>query len=30
MGIFALRFLIRPLGGYVIGRYADTVGENQL
>ncbi|EOV8086442.1 MFS transporter [Providencia rettgeri] len=26
-GIFALRFLIRPLGGYVIGRYADTVGE---
>ncbi|ENR5390527.1 TPA: MFS transporter [Providencia rettgeri] len=26
-GIFALRFLIRPLGGYVIGRYADTVGK---
>ncbi|MBC8655106.1 MFS transporter, partial [Providencia vermicola] len=26
-GIFALRFLIRPLGGYVIGRYADKVGK---
>lgn len=26
-GIFALRFLIRPLGGYIIGRYADTVGK---
>ncbi|MEX6037814.1 hypothetical protein [Providencia hangzhouensis] len=26
-GIFALRFLIRPLGGYVIGWYADTVGK---
>ncbi|NIH03758.1 MFS transporter [Providencia rettgeri] len=26
-GIFALRFIIRPFGGYVIGRYADTVGK---
>ncbi|MEX6312768.1 hypothetical protein AB6G19_02330 [Providencia manganoxydans] len=28
-GIFALRFLIRPIGGYIIGRYADRVGKNQ-
>ncbi|HGN1704413.1 TPA: MFS transporter [Providencia rettgeri] len=26
-GIFALRFAIRPVGGYVIGRYADLVGK---
>lgn len=26
-GIFALRFIIRPVGGYVIGRYADRVGK---
>ncbi|MCW2257648.1 MFS family permease [Providencia alcalifaciens] len=26
-GIFALRFIIRPIGGYVIGRYADRVGN---
>lgn len=26
-GIFALRFLIRPIGGYIIGRYADKVGR---
>lgn len=26
-GIFALRFIIRPIGGYVIGRYADRVGK---
>ncbi|MGO2336181.1 MFS transporter [Providencia sp.] len=26
-GIFALRFLIRPIGGYVIGRYADNAGK---
>ncbi|WP_145517398.1 MFS transporter [Yersinia mollaretii] len=26
-GIFALRFLVRPLGGYLIGRYADRVGR---
>ncbi|EFB72674.1 Alpha-ketoglutarate permease [Providencia rustigianii] len=26
-GIFALRFLIRPIGGVVIGRYADTAGK---
>ncbi len=26
-GIFALRFLIRPIGGYIIGRYADRVGK---
>lgn len=26
-GIFALRFLARPIGGYVIGRYADRVGK---
>ncbi|MGE4715482.1 MFS transporter [Yersinia enterocolitica] len=26
-GIFALRFIVRPLGGYVIGRYADAVGR---
>lgn len=26
-GIFALRFLVRPIGGYVIGRYADKVGK---
>ncbi len=26
-GIFALRFIVRPLGGYVIGRYADVVGR---
>nr|ELR5041080.1 MFS transporter [Providencia stuartii]ELR5081281.1 MFS transporter [Providencia stuartii] len=26
-GIFALRFLIRPIGGYLIGRYADRVGK---
>ncbi|MGM0936807.1 MAG: MFS transporter [Pseudomonadota bacterium] len=26
-GIFALRFLIRPIGGYLIGRYADKVGK---
>ncbi|MEX6160209.1 MFS transporter, partial [Providencia manganoxydans] len=25
--IFALRLVIRPLGGYVIGRYADRVGK---
>lgn len=25
--IFALRFLIRPIGGYLIGRYADRVGK---
>lgn len=25
--IFALRFLMRPIGGYVIGRYADKVGK---
>lgn len=26
-GIFALRFLIRPIGAYVIGRYADRKGK---
>nr|ELR5114916.1 MFS transporter [Providencia stuartii] len=26
-GIFALRFIVRPVGGYVIGRYADRVGK---
>ncbi|WP_369308751.1 MFS transporter [Providencia rettgeri] len=26
-GIFALRFLIRPIGGYIIGRYADISGK---
>ncbi len=26
-GIFALRFLVRPIGGYIIGRYADKVGK---
>lgn len=26
-GIFALRFIIRPLGGYCIGRYADHYGR---
>lgn len=26
-GIFALRFLSRPLGGYLIGRYADKSGR---
>ncbi|GAB1438383.1 MFS transporter [Providencia sp.] len=26
-GIFALRFAIRPIGGYVIGRYADISGK---
>lgn len=26
-GIFALRFLVRPVGGYIIGRYADNVGK---
>ncbi|NIL21569.1 MFS transporter [Yersinia mollaretii] len=26
-GIFALRFITRPLGGYIIGRYADKVGR---
>ncbi|ATG16080.1 MFS transporter [Providencia alcalifaciens] len=26
-GIFALRFIMRPIGGYVIGRYADKVGK---
>ncbi|WPA91752.1 MFS transporter [Providencia zhijiangensis] len=26
-GIFALRFLIRPIGGVVIGRYADIAGK---
>ncbi|AWK13562.1 MFS transporter [Candidatus Fukatsuia symbiotica] len=26
-GIFALRFLIRPLGGYIIGLYADHYGR---
>ncbi|EPZ8122520.1 MFS transporter [Yersinia enterocolitica] len=26
-GIFALRFIVRPLGGYIIGRYADRVGR---
>ncbi|CNI05041.1 proline/glycine betaine transporter [Yersinia thracica] len=26
-GIFALRFLTRPLGGYLIGHYADRVGR---
>lgn len=28
-GIFALRYLVRPVGGYVIGRYADRVGKKQ-
>ncbi|WP_145520736.1 MFS transporter [Yersinia mollaretii] len=26
-GIFALRFIIRPIGGYIIGRYADKAGR---
>ncbi|MBP1429051.1 MFS transporter, partial [Providencia rettgeri] len=26
-GIFALRFIIRPVGAYIIGRYADSVGK---
>ncbi|NIL21571.1 MFS transporter [Yersinia mollaretii] len=26
-GIFALRFITRPLGGYIIGHYADRVGR---
>ncbi|ROJ30012.1 MFS transporter [Morganella morganii] len=26
-GIFALRFLARPVGGYIIGRYADRAGK---
>ncbi|WP_145561596.1 MFS transporter [Yersinia bercovieri] len=26
-GIFALRFITRPLGGYIIGRYADQAGR---
>lgn len=26
-GIFALRFLARPIGGYIIGRYADRSGK---
>lgn len=26
-GIFALRFLARPIGGYIIGRYADRAGK---
>ncbi|WP_174847162.1 MFS transporter [Yersinia artesiana] len=26
-GIFALRFIVRPLGGYIIGRYADKAGR---
>ncbi|WPA91097.1 MFS transporter [Providencia zhijiangensis] len=26
-GIFALRFIIRPIGAYVIGRYADRKGK---
>lgn len=26
-GIFALRYMIRPLGGYIIGCYADRVGK---
>ncbi|MEY0231220.1 MFS transporter [Providencia manganoxydans] len=26
-GIFALRFIIRPVGGYMIGRYADRAGK---
>ncbi|OBU11834.1 MFS transporter [Morganella psychrotolerans] len=26
-GIFALRFLTRPVGGYIIGRYADKRGK---
>ncbi|CNE36788.1 MFS transporter [Yersinia bercovieri] len=26
-GIFALRFIIRPVGGYIIGRYADRAGR---
>lgn len=26
-GIFALRFIVRPLGGYIIGRYADKNGK---
>ncbi|MDV5226679.1 MFS transporter [Providencia rettgeri] len=26
-GIFALRFITRPIGGYVIGRYADKFGK---
>ncbi|MFJ1231109.1 MFS transporter [Yersinia proxima] len=26
-GIFALRFIVRPIGGYIIGRYADKVGR---
>ncbi|CNI25742.1 proline/glycine betaine transporter [Yersinia massiliensis] len=26
-GIFALRFIVRPIGGYIIGRYADRVGR---
>ncbi|MCW2256999.1 MFS family permease [Providencia alcalifaciens] len=26
-GIFALRFITRPIGGYIIGRYADRVGK---
>lgn len=28
-GIFALRFLIRPIGGVVIGRYADIAGKKR-
>lgn len=28
-GIFALGFLMRPLGGYLFGRIADTVGRKQ-
>lgn len=28
-GIFALRFLVRPLGGVLIGRYADKVGRKK-
>ncbi|CAM3571665.1 MFS transporter [Vibrio aquimaris] len=28
-GVFALRFLIRPFGGVVIGRYADTYGRKR-
>lgn len=26
-GIFALRFIVRPIGGYIIGRYADREGK---
>ncbi|MBG5894038.1 MFS transporter [Providencia rettgeri] len=26
-GIFALRFIVRPVGAYIIGRYADSVGK---